>query len=231
MLCGSAFLLLADCCNFVAKVGQGGEIRAVPFTEDGKNAMIDPETTPLQDGSNVIQEETNMKNEISRRNFLRLSGAVVTVAALSGALTGCGYDKKPVEVQPFNKELIAGDCKVTFLTVGGTKSSNVIQEVTLKVENLGDDAVNLKKTDFTIQTDAGQKLEIASCCGRVKDAPNDWKDSISVAAGQEMEIGLWLMAASQIEVKNVQTVTASVTINGVTVSATDPKEKFKWWYG
>lgn len=176
-----------------------------------------------------------MKNEISRRNFLRLSGAVVAVAALSGALTGCGSDEKPVAVQPFNKELTAGKCKVTFLTVGGsgsatTQAAVIVQQVTLKVENLGSDTVTLKTTDFTVMTNEGQKLEVGSC-RNAADSSITAAGEVSVAPGKEAEISLGLKQESQIDTDKVQTITASVTINGATVSAIETKANFKWWLG
>lgn len=172
-----------------------------------------------------------MKNEISRRNFLRLSGAVVAGAALSGALTGCWCDKKPTEVQPFNKEMTAGSCKVTFLTVGGTRSWNIVQQVTLKVENLGSEEIVLKKEDFTVMMNDSKKLEVGSCREIVNDAATGVDDRIPVAAGKEAEISLWFAADSQPNADTVETITASVTINGTTVSAIEGKKNFKWWYG
>lgn len=172
-----------------------------------------------------------MKNEFSRRNFLRFSGAVLATAALTGTLTGCKYDKGSVKVESFNKELTAGKCKVTFLTVGGTRSWNIIQQVTLKVENLGNEEIILEKKNFTVMMNDSQKLEVGSCSELINDVATGGKDHISVAAGKETEISLWLAADSQPDADKVQTVTASVTINGVTVKAIEPKENFKWWYG
>lgn len=179
----------------------------------------------------MIQEENDMKNELSRRDFLRLSGAVMAAVALGGALTGCGYDAKPVEVRPFTNELTAGNCKVTFLTVGGSKSFDIVQQVTLKVENLGSEAITLEKADFAVMANDSRKLELNSCTELVSGAATGQKDVLTIAAEKEMEISLWFEKDSQLAADTVNTVTASVTINGVTVSAIEQKENFKWWYG
>ena len=55
-----------------------------------------------------------MKN-LSRRDFLRLSGAAVFAVGMTGALSGCDSNSSSVIASPFGKELTAGDCKVTKL--------------------------------------------------------------------------------------------------------------------
>ena len=171
-----------------------------------------------------------MKNEFSRRTFLKVSG-VAAAAMMMGALSGCWDGEKPGEVQPFKKELTAGNCKVTFLTVGGTRSWNIVQEVTLKVKNLGSDTVTLKAADFTVRMNDSQKLEIGSCREFANDRPTGVEGTIPIAAGAETELNLWFAANSQPDADKVKTITASVTINGVTVSAIETKENFTWWYG
>ena len=171
-----------------------------------------------------------MKNAFSRRTFLKVSGAAA-VAVMAGSLSGCWYEEGPSAAQPFNKELTAGKCKVTFLTVGGTRSGNIVQQVTLKVENLGSEEVTLKTEDFTVLMNDSQKLEIGSCREYADDRPAGVEGAIPVAAGKKTEISLWLAADSQPDADKVQTITASVRINGVTVKAIEPKENFKWWYG
>lgn len=181
----------------------------------------------------MAQEEIQMKNAFSRRTFLKVSG-VAAAAVMMGSLSGCWYEEVPVEAQPFNKELTAGKCKVTFLTVGGTKSADrggLVQNVTLKVENLGSDEVTLKTADFTIVMNDDKKLEIGGCREFADGRPTGVEGTIPVAAGKTAEIDLWFAADSQPHGDDVKTITATATINGVTVSGIETKENFKWWVG
>ena len=54
-----------------------------------------------------------MKN-LTRRDFLRLSGAAVFAVGMTGALSGCDSNSSSVIASPFGKELTAGRCLFAF---------------------------------------------------------------------------------------------------------------------
>ncbi len=162
-----------------------------------------------------------MKN-LSRRDFLRLSGAAVFAVGMTGALSGCdeNHSSATMTGKPFGTEIPVEDCIVTFLRVRGTRSAEkggLVQEVELSVKNNGEEKLTLKKSDFAVYVNQGKKLEINSVysyddeAGATKNAP------LECEARKTLYIHIGLK--DQIYMDDYKKLQALVTIGETTVSA------------
>ena len=166
-----------------------------------------------------------MKN-LTRRDFLRLSGATVLAVGMTGALSGC-YEET-VTGEPFGKELTAGGCKVTFIEIAGTGSAEnggALYEVMLKVENKSGKEVTLKTADFKAKLKGKTDLPIENIWATNENGGSlgNAGSNIPVAAGNTSYVIMW-WSNKQVYVNFLETLEASVTIGGETVRAVGTKE-------
>lgn len=175
-----------------------------------------------------------MKN-LSRRDFLRLSGATVLAVGMAGALSGCDSNSSSVIASPFGKELTAGDCKVTFIHLGGTASTmsgGEVCDVLLKVQNTGNATVTLKTEDFKATLNDKTNVSIKNSetvteSGYLGD--DTIKDVIPVEAGATRYI--LLLLGDRVPVDKMKTLTVSVTIGKTTVAAAGTKDNTSLQFG
>lgn len=175
-----------------------------------------------------------MKN-LSRRDFLRLSGAAVLAVGMTGALSGCDSNSSSVIASPFGKELTAGDCKVTFINLGGTASTTSggeVYDVLLKVQNTGNATVILKTEDFkaTLNDKTNvpiKKSETVTESGYLGE--DTIENVIPVEAGATRYI--LLLLGDRVPVDEMKTLTVSVTIGKTTVAAAGTKDNTSLGFG
>ncbi len=170
--------------------------------------------------------------KLSRRDFLRLSGAAVLAVGMTGVLSGCDDStSSSVQVKPFGAEIAVGDCVVTFLKVGGTRSAErggLMQEVELSLKNGGAE-FSLEKADFEVKINKSRTLEISD----VAKCDANWRSvesgTIKCAKGETTNIRVWLKTQPHID--DVQDIQASVTIHNKKVTAATTKDKIKLGVG
>lgn len=162
-----------------------------------------------------------MKN-LSRRDFLRLSGAAVFAVGMTGALSGCdeNHSSATMTGKPFGTKIPVENCIVTFLRVRGTQSAEkggLVQAVELSVENNGAEKLTLKKSNFAVYVNQGKKLEIDSVYPYDDEARTTKNAPLECEAGETLYIYIWLK--DQIHVGDYKKLQALVTIGETTVSA------------
>lgn len=169
---------------------------------------------------------------LSRRDFLRLSGATVLAVGMTGVLSGCDDStSSSVQVKPFKTDIVVGDCTVNFIRAGGTRSAErggMMQEVELSVKNNGAE-FSLEKADFEVKINKSQNLEISS----VGKCDTNWRPvesgTVKCAKGETTNIRVWLKTQPHLD--DIQDVQASVTIHNKKVTAVTTKDKIELGVG
>ena len=159
-----------------------------------------------------------MKN-LSRRDFLRLSGAAVLAVGMTGALSGCDDDKVSETFVEFGKTVKMGDCEVTFFSIQADKGDGSEHKANLNfgVVNNGTEDVLVEKKNISFWLDDG-KQDIAAIYFHGEES--SWSTAeaaVKVAAGKKVwiqVIGNHTSCSS-----TPKSGKAEVTISGKTVKA------------
>ena len=159
-----------------------------------------------------------MKN-LSRRDFLRLSGATVLAVGMTGALSGCDDDKVSETFVEFGKKVKMGDCEVTFYNIQADKGYGSEHKACLHfgVVNKGTEAVLVEKKNISFWLDDGkQDIAAIDFCGE-ESSWSTAEATVMVAAGQQ----LWIRVIGNHTSCSItpKSGKAEVTISGKTVKA------------
>jgi len=159
-----------------------------------------------------------MKN-LSRRDFLRLSGAAVFAVGMTGALSGCDDDKVSETFVEFGKTVKMGDCEVTFFDIKADKGDCPEHKANLNfgVANNGTEDVLVEKKNISFWLDDGKQdiVEIYFNGGESKWSPAE--PAVKVAAGKK--VWIQVIGSHTSCSSTPKSGKAEVTISGKTVKA------------
>lgn len=158
-----------------------------------------------------------MKN-LSRRDFLRLSGAAVLAVGMTGALSGCDDDKVSETFVEFGKTVKMGNCEVTFDDIQSDKGGREHMAcLHFGVVNKGTEDVLVEKENISFWLD-DVKQNITAIYFYGENIPLSTADAaVRVAAGEQLQIrviGNHTSCSS-----TPKSGKAEVTISGKTVKA------------
>ena len=163
-----------------------------------------------------------MKN-LSRRDFLRLSGATVLAVGMTGALSGCDDDKVSETFVEFGETVKMGDCEVTFYNIQADKGYFLEHFLEHKaclnfgVVNNGTEAVLVEKENISFWLDDGKQNITAIYFHGGESKWSTAEAAVRVAAGQKVWIRvIGNHTSCSITPKSGE---AKVTISGKTVKA------------
>ena len=158
-----------------------------------------------------------MKN-LSRRDFLRLSGATVLAVGMTGALSGCDDDKVSETFVEFGKTVKMGDCEVTFFNIKADKGGPEHKAyLNFRVVNKGTEDVLVEKKNISFWLD-DEKQDIVEIAFYGENSPLSTADAaVKVVAGET----LWIRVIGKHTFcsSTPKSGKAEVTISGKTVKA------------
>ena len=159
-----------------------------------------------------------MKN-LSRRDFLRLSGAAVLAVGMTGALSGCDDDKVSETFVEFGKKVKMGDCEVTFFNIQADKGYFREHKACLNfgVVNNGTEDVLVENKNISFWLDDVKQNITAIYFNGGESKWSPAEPAVRVAAGQKVWIRvIGNHTSCSITPKSGK---AEVTISGKTVKA------------
>lgn len=159
-----------------------------------------------------------MKN-LSRRDFLRLSGAAVLAVGMTGALSGCDDDKVSETFVEFGKPVKMGDCEVTFYSIKADKGDGLEHKANLNfgVVNNGTEDVLVEKKNISFWLDDEKQDIVAIHFHGEESSWSTAEAAVKVAAGER----LWIQVRGNHTScsSTPKSGKAEVTIRGKTVKA------------